>query len=157
MVIYLHNYFQIIMANKYNTLTEEERRVIEDKGTEIPFTGEYDDFYVPGTFICRRCNLPLFSSKAKFDAHCGWPAFDDSFEGAILRLTDADGQRTEIECSNCKAHLGHEFVGENLTEKNTRECVNSVSIKFIKEGDELPEVIKGLNEPKYKDEDPVSA
>lgn len=130
------------MSPKYNELTPEEARVIEGKWQEVPFTGEYDDFYVPGTFICRRCNLPLFSSQAKFDAHCGWPAFDDSFPGALLRLPDPDGMRTEIECANCHAHLGHEFVGEYLTEKNVRECVNSVSIKFVKEGDELPEVIK---------------
>ena len=126
----------------YNKLTKEEADVIENKATEMPFTGEYDDFYEDGVFICRRCNTPLFSSKSKFDAHCGWPAFDESYPDSLLRLTDADGERTEIECSNCKAHLGHEFVGEGLTEKNTRECVNSVSIKFIPKGEKLPEVIK---------------
>lgn len=126
---------------KYNKLTAEEKYIIEDKGTEAPFSGEYDNFYEPGTFICRRCNLPLFSSKAKFDAHCGWPAFDDSFPGALKRLRDSDGIRIEIQCSNCNAHLGHEFVGEQLTEKNVRECVNSLSIKFIPEGEELPPVI----------------
>src|SRR5689334_21870232 len=130
------------MAPQYNSLTDEEKHVIEDKGTEMPFTGEYDDFYKEGQFICRRCNLPLFSSKSKFDAGCGWPAFDESFPNAMLRLPDPDGSRTEIECANCKAHLGHEFVGEHLTDKNTRECVNSISIKFIPEGEELPEVIK---------------
>lgn len=130
---------------KYNDLTEKERHIIEDKGTEEPFTGEYDDFYVPGTFICRRCNLPLFSSKAKFDAHCGWPAFDDNFPGAVKRLEDADGYRVEIECSNCGAHLGHVFEGEQMTDKNTRHCVNSVSIKFIPEEGKLPEVIKNSN------------
>lgn len=127
---------------KYNDLTAEEKRVIEDKGTEAPFTGEYDDFYVPGTFICRRCNLPLFSSKAKFDAHCGWPAFDENFQDAVLQVDDADGRRTEILCANCSAHLGHVFTGEKLTDKDTRHCVNSLSIKFVKEGDQLPEVIK---------------
>lgn len=127
---------------QYNHLTEEEKRIIEDKGTETPFSGEYDDFYVPGTFICRKCNLPLFSSKAKFDANCGWPAFDDNFPGAVKRIPDEDGSRTEIECNNCKAHLGHVFEGEKMTEKNTRHCVNSVSIKFIAEGEKLPEVIK---------------
>lgn len=127
---------------KYNPLTEEEKRVIEDKGTEAPFTGEYDDFYVPGTFICRRCNLPLFSSKAKFDAHCGWPAFDDNFPNAVKRLPDPDGYRIEIECNNCGAHLGHVFEGERFTDKDTRHCVNSVSIKFIPQEDKLPEVIK---------------
>ena len=126
----------------YNNLTDEEKRVIENKGTEAPFTGEYDDFYVPGTFICRRCNLPLFSSKAKFDAHCGWPAFDENFQDAVLQVDDSDGRRTEILCANCSAHLGHVFTGEMLTDKDTRHCVNSLSIKFVKEGDELPEVIK---------------
>jgi peptide-methionine (R)-S-oxide reductase len=127
---------------KYNTLTDQERYVIEEKGTEAPFTGEYDDFYEKGTFICRRCNLPLFSSKAKFDAHCGWPAFDESFPNAVKRLRDADGFRIEIQCGNCNAHLGHEFLGEFLTDKNLRDCVNSLSIKFIAEGKELPTVIK---------------
>lgn len=127
----------------YNKLTDEEKHIIEDKGTEAPFTGEYDDFYVPGTFICRRCNLPLFTSKAKFDANCGWPAFDDNFPGAVKRIPDADGSRTEIQCNNCGAHLGHVFEGEQMTDKNTRHCVNSVSIRFIKEGDKLPEVLKG--------------
>ena len=127
---------------KYNELTQEEKRVIEDKGTEMPFSGEYDDFFVDGTFICRRCNAPLFSSKSKFDAHCGWPAFDENFPDAVKRLTDADGIRTEIECANCGAHLGHVFEGEQLTDKNTRHCVNSVSIKFVPKDQKLPEVIK---------------
>jgi len=122
----------------YNQLTQSENEVIENKGTERPFTGEYDDFYIKGTFICRRCNLPLFSSKAKFDAHCGWPAFDDSFENAVKRIPDPDGYRIEIECNHCGAHLGHEFIGEHLTNKNARHCVNSVSIKFIKEGEVIP-------------------
>lgn len=126
---------------QYNELSEEEKRIINDKGTETSFTGEYDNFYEPGTFICRKCNQPLFSSKAKFDAQCGWPAFDDSYPNAILRLTDTDGYRTEIQCSNCNAHLGHEFVGENLTEKNTRHCVNSISLTFIKEGNPLPSTL----------------
>ena len=125
----------------YNSLTKEEEDVIVNKGSEYPFTGEYDNFYLPGTFICRRCNLPLFSSKSKFDAHCGWPAFDDNFPNALKRLPDPDGLRTEIECSNCGAHLGHEFIGENLTDKNVRECVNSVSIKFIPESQDLPQVL----------------
>ena len=128
----------------YNQLTAAEKRIIEDKGTERPFTGEFDDFYVDGTFICRRCNNSLFSSKAKFDAHCGWPAFDDNFEGAVKELTDEDGYRTEIECANCGAHLGHVFRGENLTDKDTRHCVNSPSIKFVKAGEKLPEVLHEL-------------
>jgi len=127
---------------KYNNLTSEEKRIIEDKGTEAPFSGEYDNFYEDGTFICRRCNAPLFSSKAKFEAGCGWPAFDENFPNAVKRLTDPDGQRTEIECENCGAHLGHVFEGERLTDKNTRHCVNSLSIRFIPKGEELPKVIQ---------------
>lgn len=125
----------------YNKLTPVEKKVIEEKATEPPFTGEYDDFFGDGTFICRRCNAPLFSSKSKFDAGCGWPAFDDSFQNAITRIPDPDGIRTEIECTNCGGHLGHEFVGEGLTSKNTRECVNSLSISFIPKDRELPEIL----------------
>ena len=115
----------------HNTLTDEERHVIEGKGTERPFTGEYDDFYEAGTYICRRCNAELYRSEDKFDAHCGWPAFDDEVPGAVKRLPDPDGQRIEIECSNCGGHLGHVFLGERLTEKSTRHCVNSLSMKFL--------------------------
>jgi peptide-methionine (R)-S-oxide reductase len=125
-----------------NKLTPAEERVILHKGTERPFTGEYDDFYRPGTYICRRCNAPLFSAQSKFDAGCGWPAFDDSYPNALKRLVDADGYRVEIQCANCGGHLGHEFVGERLTAKNTRECVNSLSIRFVPEGKELPAVIQ---------------
>jgi len=125
----------------YNKLTPVEKKVIEEKATEPPFTGEYDDFFEDGTFICRRCNAPLFSSKNKFEAGCGWPAFDDSFQNAITRIPDPDGIRTEIECTNCGVHLGHEFVGEGLTGKNTRECVNSLSIRFIPRDRELPEIL----------------
>ena len=126
---------------QYNKLTPQEEDIIVGKGTEHPFTGEYDDFYEDGTFICRRCNAPLFSSESKFDAGCGWPAFDDEYPNSLTRLLDADGIRTEIQCANCGAHLGHEFTGENLTDKNVRECVNSLSIKFIPEGQKLPEII----------------
>lgn len=129
---------------KYNSLTSEEKRVIEDKGTEAPFTGEYDDFYKEGTYICRKCNNPLFPSKVKFDAGCGWPAFDDHFEGAVKRLSDADGSRVEIQCASCGAHLGHVFEGERMTEKDTRHCVNSLSILFIPQGKELPKLIKEI-------------
>ncbi|MDQ3008526.1 MAG: methionine-R-sulfoxide reductase [bacterium] len=125
----------------FNNLSAEEKKVIEDKGTERPFSGEYDDFYVPGTFICRRCNSPLFTSKSKFEAHCGWPAFDENFPDAVERSTDADGRRTEILCAHCQAHLGHVFEGEQLTQKNTRHCVNSLSIKFIREDSDLPKVL----------------
>jgi len=124
----------------YNNLTPEEKRIIEDKGTEAPFTGKYDNFYEDGTFICRRCNAPIFSSKAKFDAGCGWPAFDENFPNAIKRLPDPDGRRTEIECTNCGAHLGHVFKGEHLTDKNIRHCVNSLSIRFIPKEKEMPKI-----------------
>ena len=125
----------------YNKLTPDEERVLVDKATEPPFRGEYDNFYEDGTFICRRCNTPLFSSKSKFDSGCGWPSFDEYFPNAVKCVPDPDGIRTEIECSNCNGHLGHEFLGEHLTDKNTRECVNSLSIRFIPRGKELPERI----------------
>ena len=126
----------------YNKLVPEEKRVIEDKGTEAPFSGEYDNFFQDGTFICRRCNSPLFSSKAKFEANCGWPSFDDNFPNAIKRLPDPDGVRVEIQCANCGAHLGHVFEGERFTKKNTRHCVNSLSIRFIPKGQKLPKTIR---------------
>jgi peptide-methionine (R)-S-oxide reductase len=125
----------------YNELTRDEEKVIVRKATEPPFTGEYDNFYQDGTFICRRCNAPLFSSKSKFDAGCGWPSFDESFPNSVKRIPDPDGIRMEIECYNCGAHLGHEFLGEGFTEKNTRNCVNSLSIRFLPKGKELPNII----------------
>lgn len=114
-----------------NHLTPEEEAVIVHKGTEAPFTGEYDNFYEEGTYVCRRCLQPLYSSKAKFDAGCGWPAFDAFIEDAVRQKPDPDGSRTEIECAQCGGHLGHVFTGERLTEKNTRHCVNSLSIRFV--------------------------
>ena len=115
----------------YNPLSAEERYVIEDKGTERPFTGEYDDFYKDGVYVCRRCNAELYRSDDKFDAHCGWPAFDQEIPGAVNRLPDSDGQRIEIQCADCGGHLGHVFLGERLTERSTRHCVNSLSMKFV--------------------------
>jgi len=113
-----------------NRLTPEEEEVIVYKGTEMPFSGEYEQNFRPGTYVCRRCESPLFRSDDKFDAQCGWPAFDDEIAGAVKRVPDSDGERTEIECANCGAHLGHVFVGEGFTAKNTRHCANSISLKF---------------------------
>jgi methionine-R-sulfoxide reductase len=116
---------------EFNQLTDEEKAVILDKATEAPFSGKYNDFYKDGIYVCKQCEQPLFTSKAKFKSGCGWPSFDDTFEGAVERVPDTDGRRVEIVCSKCKGHLGHVFEGERFTEKDTRHCVNSISIKFI--------------------------
>ena len=128
----------------YNKLTPEEERVIIHKGTDLPFTGEYTDKKDSGIYICRRCNAPLYNSNDKFDSHCGWPGFDDEIAGAVKRVPDADGSRTEIICKNCGGHLGHVFTGEELTGKNTRHCVNTSSIRFIPADSvkNAPEVIR---------------
>lgn len=130
---------------KFNPLTPEEARIILHKGTEYPGTGEYEHNKAKGTYICRRCNAALYKSDSKFESGCGWPSFDDEIKGAVKRVPDADGLRTEIVCANCEGHLGHVFLGEGFTAKNTRHCVNSISMKFIEEGKPLPKTIKAAD------------
>ena len=120
-----------IMAKKYNELTEEEKYVILNKGTEYPYTGKLLNLTEKGIYTCKQCDAHLYLSDSKFDGQCGWPSFDDEIKGAVKRVPDADGVRTEIVCSNCEGHLGHVFIGEGFTAKNTRHCVNSISMNFI--------------------------
>ena len=127
---------------KYNSLDYEETRVLLQKGTEAPFSGEYETNWSKGTYLCKRCNSPLYKSGTKFNARCGWPSFDDNIEAAVKRTVDADGSRTEITCANCGGHLGHVFLNEGFTARNTRHCVNSISMVFVAEGEELPAVIE---------------
>jgi methionine-R-sulfoxide reductase len=116
---------------EWNELTPEEERIIVRKGTEAPGSGEYENFWETGTYACRRCETPLYRSESKFDARCGWPSFDEEIPGRVTHALDADGVRTEITCTHCGAHLGHVFEGERFTPKDTRHCVNSLSLKFI--------------------------
>lgn len=118
-------------STKYNKLTAEEEYIIVHKGTERPFTGELLNNNATGTYTCKRCEAPLYRSEDKFEAHCGWPSFDSEIDGAVLRIPDADGRRTEIVCAACQGHLGHVFLGEGFTQKNTRHCVNSLSMNFV--------------------------
>ena len=119
----------------YKKLTEEEKRVIVFRGTELPFIGKFNEHWKQGTYVCKRCGAKLYRSESKFEAGCGWPSFDDEIPGAVKKSLDPDGTRTEISCANCGAHLGHVFTGEGFTPKNVRHCVNSISMDFVPDKD----------------------
>ena len=133
-----HDEQSVEKVDEYNALDRRAAYVILEKGTEPPGPGGFTMTKDPGTYICRQCNARLYHSDDKFESHCGWPSFDDEIEGAVKRLPDADGYRVEIVCANCEGHLGHVFQGEGFTKKNTRHCVNSISMRFIPAGKELP-------------------
>ncbi|TWU51330.1 Peptide methionine sulfoxide reductase MsrB [Rubripirellula reticaptiva] len=138
------------MIGEYNPLNEKEAYVLLHKGTEAPGDGGYTLTKDAGIYLCRQCNARLYKADDKFVSHCGWPSFDDEIKGAVARNIDADGRRVEIVCANCGGHLGHVFEGERLTEKNTRHCVNSISMRFFPEGKELPPVIKQVDPAESK-------
>lgn len=125
----------------YNVLNNEEEKIILQAGTEYPGTGKLLHEKRDGTFLCKQCNNPLFKSNDKFDSHCGWPSFDDQIDENVLRRLDQDGRRIEIVCAHCHGHLGHVFMGEQFTAKNTRHCVNSLSLSFFASNEELPPIL----------------
>lgn len=132
------------MESKFNPLSDQEKNVILNKATDRPYTGDYYKKTDKGIYVCRQCNNPLYTSEDKFDSHCGWPSFDQEIKGSVTRVPDADGSRTEIICNNCQGHLGHVFLGEGFTSKDTRHCVNTSSLMFypLEEKDKIPAVIK---------------
>lgn len=135
---------EVDTTRKYNSLTPQQENVLINKATDRAFTGDYYNKTEKGLYICRQCNNPLYSSEDKFESHCGWPSFDTEIKGSVKRVPDADGSRVEIICNNCNGHLGHVFIGEGFTDKDTRHCVNTSSLVFVpaEKVKDLPSVIK---------------